>query len=74
LVQSGAIDAASVRWVTVRELAAMLGVSTSTVYQAVAAGELPHLRVSNAIRIPIATAAPLRVATVVNHREGTRRG
>jgi excisionase family DNA binding protein len=37
----------------VRELAAMLRVSTSTVYQAVAAGEIPHLRVSNAIRIPV---------------------
>ncbi len=52
LVQSGAIDAESVRWVSVRELAAILRVSTSTVYQAVAAGEIPHVRVSNAIRIP----------------------
>jgi excisionase family DNA binding protein len=53
LVQPGAIDAACVRWVSVRELAAILRVSTSTVYQAVAAGEIPHLRVSNAIRIPV---------------------
>ncbi len=53
LVQSGAIDAESVRWVSVRELAAMLRVSTSTVYQAVAAGEIPHVRVSNAIRIAV---------------------
>jgi excisionase family DNA binding protein len=41
----------------------MLRVSTSTVYQAVAAGEIPHLRVSNTIRIPVredcaAAAAP----------------
>jgi excisionase family DNA binding protein len=40
----------------VRELAAILRVSRSTVYQAVAAGEFPHVRVSNAIRIPVATA------------------
>jgi excisionase family DNA binding protein len=53
LVQSGALDAGSARWVFVRELAAMLRVSTSTVYQAVAAGEVPHVRVSNAIRIPL---------------------
>ena len=56
LVQSDAIDAGSVRWVSVRELAAILRVSRSTVYQAVAAGEFPHVRVSNAIRIPVATA------------------
>ncbi len=53
LVQSNAVDAESVRWVSVRELAAMLRVSTSTVYQAVAAGEIPHVRVSNAIRIAL---------------------
>lgn len=35
------------------ELAAILRVSTSTVYQAGAAGEIPHFRVSNAIRIAI---------------------
>jgi excisionase family DNA binding protein len=56
--QSGAVDAGSVRWVTVRELAAMLRVSRSTVYQAVAAGEIPHVRVRNAIRIPVATTWP----------------
>ena len=53
LVQPGAIDPEFARWVSVRELAAMLRVSTSTVYQAVAAGEIPHVRVSNAIRIPM---------------------
>ncbi len=53
MVQSGAIDVGSVRWVSVRELAAMLRVSTSTVYQAVAAGEISHARVSNAIRVPV---------------------
>jgi len=44
-----------VQWFSVRELAAILRVSTSTVYQAVAAGEIPHVRVSNAIRVPIAS-------------------
>jgi excisionase family DNA binding protein len=53
LVRPGAVDDQSVRWVSVRELAVVLRVSTSTVYQAVAAGEIPHVRVSNAIRIAI---------------------
>jgi excisionase family DNA binding protein len=53
LVQPGAVDSGSVRWVTVRELAAILRVSTSTVYQAIEAGQIPHVRVSNAIRIPV---------------------
>ena len=50
LVSSGE---AQVRWVSVRELAGILRVSTSTVYQAVVAGKIPHVRVSNAIRIPL---------------------
>jgi excisionase family DNA binding protein len=54
LVQPGAVDAESVQWVSVRELAAILRVSASTVYQAVAAGKIPHVRVSNAIRIAVA--------------------
>ena len=36
---------------TVWEVAAVLGVATSTVYQLCAKLKLPHLRVSNAIRI-----------------------
>jgi excisionase family DNA binding protein len=36
---------------TVREAAAILKVSTATVYALVKRGELPHVRVSNAIRI-----------------------
>jgi excisionase family DNA binding protein len=59
LVQSGAVDAGPVQWVSVRQLAAMLRVSTSTVYQAVAAGEIPHVRVGNAIRIPVVYRARL---------------
>jgi excisionase family DNA binding protein len=33
------------------EIAARLGVSTSTVYKLCERGQLPHIRVSNAIRI-----------------------
>lgn len=36
---------------TVRVVAGRLGVSTATVYKLVAQGDLPHLRVSNAIRV-----------------------
>jgi len=36
---------------SVREIAARLGVSTATVYKLCGHGELPHVRVSNAIRI-----------------------
>jgi excisionase family DNA binding protein len=42
-----------VRYATVRECARALGVSTATVYRAVARGQIPHVRVSNAIRIPV---------------------
>jgi excisionase family DNA binding protein len=40
-----------VRMLTVREVAAALQVSTATVYALCERGELPHLRVSNAIRV-----------------------
>jgi len=36
---------------SVREVAARLGVSTATVYKLCEQGELPYVRVSNAIRI-----------------------
>ena len=36
---------------TVREVAVQLGVCPATVYGLCARGELPHVRVSNAIRI-----------------------
>jgi excisionase family DNA binding protein len=39
------------RLLTVREVAERLGVCTATVYGLCTRGELPHLRVSNAIRI-----------------------
>ena len=36
---------------TARAVAARLGLSTATVYKLVAQGDLPHVRVSNAIRV-----------------------
>jgi excisionase family DNA binding protein len=41
----------SPRYLTVREAAAVLKVCTATVYKLCERGELPHLRVSNAIRV-----------------------
>ena len=38
---------------TVREVSKRLKVSTATVYKLVDKGELAHVRVSNAIRIPV---------------------
>ncbi len=45
----------SARYLSVREYARVLGVSRATVYRAVASGDIPHVRVSNAIRIVAAT-------------------
>jgi excisionase family DNA binding protein len=39
------------RLLTVREVAARLGVCTALVYTLCDRGELPHVRVSNAIRV-----------------------
>ena len=36
---------------TVRDVAAQLGVCTATVYRLVGEGQLPHMRVLNAIRL-----------------------
>lgn len=47
-----------VRYLSVRECSRLLGVSTATVYKAVSSGELPHLRVSSVIRIPLRTLHP----------------
>jgi excisionase family DNA binding protein len=43
--------AATGRLLTVREVAKLLNVATSTVYKLCAEGKLAHVRVSNAIRI-----------------------
>jgi len=42
-------------YLTVREVAERLRVSTATVYAMVKTGEVPHVRVSNAIRVPAAS-------------------
>ena len=39
------------RLLSVRELAAALGVSTATVYRLCESGEFPHVGISNAIRV-----------------------
>jgi excisionase family DNA binding protein len=45
------VDGGATRLLTVRQVASKLGVSTATVYKLAERGELPHLRVSNAIRV-----------------------
>ncbi len=45
-------EAESIRFLTVRQVAEALQISRATVYKAVASGSIPHVRVSNAIRIP----------------------
>jgi excisionase family DNA binding protein len=49
--QGAAQGAAAPRLLTVKEAAAILKVSTATVYSMVERGELEHVRVSNSIRI-----------------------
>jgi excisionase family DNA binding protein len=50
---------------TVRVVAGRLGVSTATVYKLVAQGDLPHVRVSNAIRV-----APADLDTFIARSRG----
>ncbi len=40
-------------WLTVREVAGRLKVSTATVYKLIESGAIEHVRVSNAIRVRI---------------------
>ncbi|MEO8904659.1 MAG: helix-turn-helix domain-containing protein [Polyangiaceae bacterium] len=47
------------QFLNVREVAALLGVSTASVYGLCTAGALPHARVANAIRIPASALAKL---------------
>ncbi len=42
---------------TVREVAERLRLSTATVYKLCASGKLPHVRVSNAVRVRVADLA-----------------
>jgi len=51
LVQREAYCQSFPKYLTVKEAARILRVSTATVYRLVAEGRLAHIRVSNAIRI-----------------------
>jgi excisionase family DNA binding protein len=46
------VPKASERYLSVREIASRYGVSTATIYDAVKRGEIPHVRVRNAICVP----------------------
>jgi excisionase family DNA binding protein len=54
---------------TVRDVAAQLGVCTATVYQLVGEGQLPHVRVLNAIRV-----APRDLAAFIDGQRRAGRG
>ncbi len=54
------LDGGKDHLLSVRAVAGRLGVSTATVYKLVARGDLPHIRVSNAIRFnPVSLASYL---------------
>ena len=63
-----ALEGGAGRLLTVREAAERLAVSTATVYALCDRGELPHVRIGNAIRIAPADLA----AYVAGHRSGGR--
>ena len=63
-----ALEGGAGRLLTVREAAARLAVSTFTVYGLCERGELPHVRISNAIRIAPADLA----AYLAGQRSGGR--
>jgi excisionase family DNA binding protein len=46
-----AVDGGRDHLLSVREVAAQLGVSTATIYKLVEKGDLPNVRVANAIRV-----------------------
>jgi len=50
-VVDGGREGGAAALLTVRDVAAQLGVCTATVYQLVGEGLLPHVRVLNAIRV-----------------------
>ena len=67
----GVLDGGGGALLTVRDVAAQLGVCTATVYRLVGEGQLPHVRVLNAIRV-----APRDLAAFVEgqRRTGNRHG
>jgi excisionase family DNA binding protein len=54
------LDGGRDRLLSVRQVAERLGVCTRTIYELIDRGELPHIRISNAIRV-----APADVAAYV---------
>jgi len=64
------LEGAGEHLLTVVEVAAMLGVSRSTVYSLVASGTLPSLRVSNAIRVRLAELALFTRAHLITASAG----
>ncbi|MCC6900969.1 MAG: helix-turn-helix domain-containing protein [Polyangiaceae bacterium] len=59
------VPALEQRLLTVREVAAQLGVCTATIYTLCAAGKLEHVRVGNAIRV-----APRALGAFIARRGG----
>jgi excisionase family DNA binding protein len=47
------VDGCGGHFLSVRAVADRLGVSTATIYKLLAQGNLPHIRVSNAIRVAL---------------------
>jgi excisionase family DNA binding protein len=47
-------------WLTVKEVAAILRISTATVYSLCAQGKLVHIRVSNSIRVAVTELAAFK--------------
>lgn len=56
----------------VREFARLLGVSTATVYKAVARGEIAHVRVSSVIRILVGGSDQAAISNPVAAHRATR--
>jgi len=63
----GEEDGPDMRAFTVKEVAAILRVCTATVYAMVERGELPHVRVRNAIRVVVTR--PQKQPAVGSHGE-----
>jgi excisionase family DNA binding protein len=60
------------RLLSVKEVAARLGVCTATVYALVERGELAHIRVVNAIRVAPPTSRPSSRAIALTGRDEHR--
>ncbi len=65
------LDGGADHLLTVRQVAERLGVSTATVYKLCDRGELPHVRISNAIRMVPADLAAFVARSRVSDGRGT---